>query len=246
MSEHALFFVQTMQEFLSSLHEVYPECIKVGAYELAFRTKIKNKSDERLKEMAENFAIPKYTSVMAPWFERCARKDESLLSEQIEFLSDLAIPAKWPQMDADTRNTVWDYIIQLNSYCGGPIPPEVSTEDDILPENVFETPGMPAEISGILQSMPTGLQLSISSTARKYSEKINNGSLTLADLDIMGLARDVYSSVDADELHEFGQTLKSGQVTVDMASMTNMMNSMGPDTLSPGMTAAISGMLRNK
>lgn len=225
-------FMHTMQEFLSSLREVYPECMRIRGYELAFRTKTAMASREKLAEIG-SAAMQAYSDIMSPWYERCSRKDPSLLSENIKFLHDLELPQKWGGMDADTKDTIWEYIICLNQSCGAPEP-----EIDI--DNL---PGMPAEMVTILDAMPESLKLGISATSARYAAKIKNGEMSFSQVNIMQMAKEMESVIKAEDMQAFGQTIKSGDLAINASTLTSMVSQMNPGEMPSGMMSTITGLL---
>ena len=82
MSDNELLFVTTMDEYLTALRDVYPDCIKVVGYQVAFRTRVKNKSEEQRRSLGRS-AMEEYRQVMQPWYSRCSDKDETLINENI-------------------------------------------------------------------------------------------------------------------------------------------------------------------
>lgn len=229
-------FMHTMQEFLSSLKEVYPECLKVRGYEYMFRKQVSGVSGDRLRDIGQR-AVKGYDEIMSPWYERCARRDEGLLSENIKFLHDIDLPAKWKDMDGDTRDTIWEYITRLNHFCGAP---------DDTPEavDIDNLQGMPEEMSSLLSMMPHSLKVGISATSAKYASRIKSGEMTFSDVNVMQIAEEVGSAINQEDLQAFGATLESGDVNT--ASLMSMVSQMGSDEIPSGMMAAITGLLPKK
>lgn len=114
MDDIPISFLDTMGQFLDALHEVYPECIKVSGYRIAFKAKV-NFTGSRVEVGEEGMRM--YNTIMRPFYERCSDKDEGLLNEDIEFLHDLGMYTKWPTMDNDTKEAVWEFINLLNRTC---------------------------------------------------------------------------------------------------------------------------------
>jgi hypothetical protein len=226
-------FTHTMGQFLSALKEVYPECRKVREYEQKFRLNSSNKT-------AVVWSMKIYKGVMEPWYERCAQRDASLLTENIKFLKDLDLPAKWVEMDADTRDTVWEYIEKLNHYCDGPEPRETGNID------IDNIEGMPAEMSSLLNVMPESMKLTIAATSARYATKIKNGDMSFADVNVMQMAQEMSRSINEEEMKAFSETLQSGDVNVNTSTITNMMSNMNSGEMPNGMMEAITGLLANK
>lgn len=214
-----------MREFLSALSEVYPECVKVRGYNLAFRAKTDNVSREALMEIGTS-AVETYNAIMSPWYERCVHKDSGLIEEDIKFIHDLDLHVKWPDMDADTRDTIWDYIIQLNQCCGGPAPIH---------------PGMPPEMVKVLDGMPHGIKMGIYSTSSRYTKMINDGEMNFEDLDVTELAADLQRYITDEDLAQ----MNTGGVNMD-ALLNGILSSGTTDLIPPQLMSSLKQLLPNK
>ena len=84
----SLNFMDMMKQYLSALREVYPECARVVAYDVAFTLQTSGKTAEQMEVLGDE-AMQEYHAIMAPWYSRCTRRDETLLDEDIEFLTNL-------------------------------------------------------------------------------------------------------------------------------------------------------------
>jgi hypothetical protein len=196
-------FMDMMKQFLTALREVFPECPKVVAYDVAFTMKTAGKSLEQMEDLGVE-AMEKYHEVMSPWYVRCTRRDETLLGERIEFLDELDLASKWgADMHPDTKDTIWEYINQLNNFCC-----LASWTRDIVPPNIMST---------------------ITSNATEMAEKIKSGEMTMSDFNIMDLSRKIMGSVDPEELEQLGQSLQAGR-GFDIGSMYAMVSNMMPET----------------
>jgi len=234
MSEHnPLHFMSKMREFLTALSQTYPECLNVRGYELAFNAKTKRKSESQMRELGVD-AVQTYRQVMEPWFERCLIRDESLLGENIKFLNDLNLPSKWTTMDLDTKEAVWEFIIQLNYFCGGPEPQE--QQEEVAPE-------MPPEVTHCLNIMPDGIKKNIMDISQQYSSKIHSGEMKLSDLNIFEMAKNINNSIDPTDLETFRESIRSGEVSVDQSTVTTMLAQMPSNVMSPQMAGAFTGLL---
>lgn len=233
MSEHnPVYFMSKMQEFLTALSQAYPDCLKVKGYELAFRTQTKRKSEDQLREMGVD-AVKTYRQVMEPWYERCINRDEALVGENIKFLNDLNLPSKWTTMDSDTKDAVWEFIIQLNYLCGGPEPREEEVQ----------LPDMPPEVTQCLNIMPEGIKKNIMDISQQYSSKIHSGEMKLTDLNIFEMAQNINNSIDPTEMEKFRESIQSGEVSVDRSTVTTMLAQMPSNVMSSQMAGAFTGLL---
>jgi hypothetical protein len=194
-------FMDMMKQFLCALREVFPECPKVMAYDVAFTLKTSGKTPEEMDEMGME-AMRAYHTVMSPWYTRCTRRDESLVNEHIEFMEQLDLGTKWrDNMHPDTKDAIWEYINQLNNFCC-----LMSWTHDVLPPNIMSV---------------------ITSNATEVADKIKSGQLKMSDLNVMDLSQKIMGAVDPAELEQLGQSLQSGD-GVDLGSVYTMLNNMAP------------------
>jgi hypothetical protein len=188
-------FVGKMHEFLDALLHVYPDCVRVRAYQLAYKTKTSGASDQDLIRLGKD-AMVDYHEVMSPWYERCSQRDTTLLSEDIKFLRELHLPQKWGDMSEDTKDAVWQFITQLNYYCGGPYP----EPDGELPNLDF------------MNAIPAELRKGIEDVAVKYTSMINSGDMVLADLNVNDISAQLQQHI--------------GDATMDDMSMSEIMKGL--------------------
>jgi len=206
-----------MKQFLGALREVFPECPRVMAYDVGFTLKTSGKTPEAMDELGTE-AMAAYHTVMSPWYTRCSRRDDSLVSEEIEFLEELGLGSKWGGMHPDTKDAVWEYINQLNNFCC-----LMSWTRDVLPPNIMSA---------------------ITSNATEVAEKIKSGEMRMSDLNVMDLSQKIMGSVDPAELEKLGQSLQSGE-GVDIGSVYTMLTNMVPSGDGDGvdMGALLSSMI---
>jgi hypothetical protein len=243
--DYPIYFMKTMQEYLSALKEVYPNCLTVRGYEMAFRMGTKNKGDRDMRKMGTE-AIAKYKHVMEPWYARCLAKDEGLLGENIEFLTDLGMQAKWATMDSDTKDVIWQYIIQFNQLCGGPAPVEREEEEVVDVDTLVKSGDIPDEVSRILEIMPASIKQNIMSMSEHYSSRIHSGEMGLADLNMFEMATHVQGMVDPADMSAFSETLKTGEYGINPSTVTSMLAQMPTDIMPPMFSSALSGLIPKK
>jgi hypothetical protein len=190
-----------MKQFLGALREVFPECPKVMAFDVAFTLSTSGKTPEEMDALGVD-AMREYHTVMSPWYTRCSRRDESLVNEEIEFMQKLDLGSKWRDgLHPDTKDTVWEYINQLNNFCC-----LMNWTRDVLPPNIMSA---------------------ITSNASEVAEKIKAGELRMSELNVMELSQKIMGSVDESELEALGQSLQSGN-GIDLGSVCTMLNNMVP------------------
>lgn len=225
--DYPIYFMKTMQEYLSALLEVYPTCVYVRAYELAFRRATTNKSEDEMREMGRE-GMQKYKAVMEPWFARCTTRDVSLLQENIEFLTDLGMKEKWRSMNQDTKDVIWQYILQLNQLCGAPPPtPPAELEGTTMDEENF-----PPELAAFLNIMPDNLKKNIVTVCDSYSQRIESGQMGIADLNMFEIADTLRERISEQDMTEFSDKMHNGDMSMDASLITQMLSQV-PSEMRP-------------
>jgi len=214
--DYPLYFMQTMREFLTAMSEVYPECISVRGYALAFRTQTARKSEDQIRELGTE-AIRTFKAVMEPWFQRCCEHDESLLGENIKFLKDLKLPDKWPTMDRGTKASVWQFIIQLNHMCGGPAPQEEQVTESI------EFPDIPM-LAPYTDSLPDGVKKQIMDMSQDFVEKMGTGEME--SINLMEMTTALKNAMTPEDVLTFHNNLTSNNVTVNVGELMSTLQQM--------------------
>lgn len=211
-------FMDMMKQFLTAMREVFPDCPKVVAYDTAFTLRTIGKTPDIMEEMGVE-AMREYHIVMAPWYARCTRRDERLLQENIEFLTNLDMPAKWNNtMHPETKEAIWEYINQLNNFCC-----LMSWTHDLMPANIMSV---------------------ITSNASEMAEKIKSGEMSMSDINVMDLSQKIMASIDAQDLEDLGSRLHAGN-GLDITSIYAMLNNMIPRGVADttGVSALLSSMI---
>lgn len=106
-------FVQTLHDMLSAINEVFPECPKVALYVATFRGAVLNLPP------AQEQAIQRWHKIMGPYYDAVERRDiDTILNSGIEVLDQLGLAEKWydPDFDEDSKDALWEYLDELNSY----------------------------------------------------------------------------------------------------------------------------------
>lgn len=116
--QHLEAFINMMGQFLSACREVWPECNGLKTLELGFN--MVNSPMGNKKEFVKD-----YYDSLEPYFSRCNERDPTLFTEEnIPFLAVVNMRDKWldESVDDETRDCIWDYILELNKlsqiYCG--------------------------------------------------------------------------------------------------------------------------------
>jgi hypothetical protein len=107
-------FVSVLIEFLDQMTTVFNDCPRCHLYKNALQTKLNHLTGSERSAFVER-AYTQYHNVMLPFYERCSRRDETLLDEDIELVEKLDLRAKWTDnLDAQTKSAIWTYIGLLN------------------------------------------------------------------------------------------------------------------------------------
>lgn len=194
-------FVDMMYQFLDALQEVFPECLRIRGYKVALQVELARNANhpEGLAEFKRR-AISAYHESMAPYYARCLERDDSLIHEPIDLMTNIGLPDKWtPDLHPDTKAAIWEYILKMNEF-----------------SNVFS----------MYSRVPANMMTSIESVAHNIASQITAGEARLNDLDLYAVSQQVMSSINPDELQQFAQTLQSGNIMENVGSMYAMMSSM--------------------
>ena len=204
-------FVSYMDQFVTALVEVFPECQGLKAMRLEFDVGITHAMSTSLKATAEKKLIDDYNEAMSPYYEACQKRDDSVfLNNEIKTLRSIDMQSKWmdPSVDNDTKECVWSYVDNLNKYC---------------------------QMYFLYKSVPDNMMNKIQNVAMGLAEKIEGGEINLADLNIAQLGQSVVGEIDREELEQFAQDMMSNQQNI--MSLTSMLggNGMPPfPNMSPG------------
>ena len=200
-------FVNYMDQFITALVEVFPECRGLKAMRLEFDVGITHAMSESLKVTAQKKLITDYHEAMGPYYELCQKRDPRVfLENNIETLRSIDMRAKWmdPTVDNDIKECVWDYVDNLNKYC---------------------------QMYFLYQSVPSNMMNKIQSVAMGLAEKIEGGEMTMADLNIAQLGQSVVGDIDREELEKFAHDMMGSQQNI--MSLTSMLGQGGGMMMPP-------------
>jgi len=184
MDTTLLGFADMLTQFLEATSEVWPEDTVIRDYKLKMDLAINQALSPALKREAMEKVIHKWHTNLTPYYQRCAQRDPTVFTEtESEMILAINLRAKWldPGIDEETRDCVWEYVLEMNRY---------------------------AQLySGLFSQIPSNTLGKIQSTAMGLASKIQSGQMNLADLDLNKLGRDVVNDLDEEEIEQFTQNI---------------------------------------
>ena len=198
-------FTDILCQFLEACLEVWPEDTTISDYKLKLDLSVNQAVSPSLKKAAMEKVIHAYHKCLTPYYDRCNRKDPTVFTETtIEMFEEVGLRQKWldENIDEDTREAVWEYVLELNRY---------------------------AQLySGLFSQIPSNTLGKIQETAMKMATKIQAGQLNLADVDLNQLGESVVQDLDPKELEEFTSNVMADPSMLQNLCMS-MMGSSGVD-----------------
>ena len=194
-------FVDTIEELLNGLREVFPECEKVKKKLLKFRAFVKA-ADEvdavsgatirkgQFKADGAKILIKDWHSQLSPYYDVCRKRDIlTLLASNLPIIKELDIAAKWedPSFDPESRDNFFQYIDTLNMYAQ-------------------------------MQFIPSKMLNRIEDVAQQLAMKMANGEANFEQIDVFELGKQVLDNTSEAELMEFAGNLGEIQKMVQMSS----------------------------
>lgn len=194
-------FLDLLQQFLEAMEEVFPECLKVKQYKLGLSMRVLQCGGREADlRVVSKEALEAFHESMMPYYARVMQKDETLLHEQIDLMSNIDLPGKWtPELDADTKEAIWEYIQKLCEQ---------------------------SNIYSMYVRVPSNMMTRIESMAHTLASQINQGDMSLSDLNIQQVSEQVLSSLSQDDLAAFAQNLQGSNMMENVSNMYSMMSSM--------------------
>jgi len=194
-------FVDTVEELLLGLKEVFPECEKVKKKLRKFQAFIKSPAEvdqdgnvtrpAQLKPDGAKILLKDWHSQLGPHYEQCARRDvEAILKANPPIIEELDIAAKWadPTFDAESREILFQYIDTLNMYCQ-------------------------------MQFIPSKMLSRIEGVAQQLAQQMETGNADLSKIDVFALGQQVLENVSEEELIDFANNLGEIQKMASVSSV---------------------------
>lgn len=193
-------FLDLMEQFLGALEEVFPECLKVKQYKVALTARLALCLTVESRTSVGQEAISAFHENMQPFYSRVMEKDETLLYEDIDLMHSIDLPAKWtPELHGETKEAIWEFIQKLCEQ---------------------------SNIYSMYSRVPSGMMSSIESMAHNLASQINQGELSLGDLNIQEVSQQVLSSLSQQDLQAFAENLRGSDMLENVSNMYSMMSSM--------------------
>lgn len=201
-------FIQYVGEFLAALGDRYPACTGVQAMRLQYGIGIEHAMSEADRIEAESTLVAAYHETMTPYYERVARRDDSVFaaaSESVDFVRKTAIAEKWGGADADTRACIYEYLDLLNRF---------------------------ARMHAMYAAVPQDMMSRITDVATKLAQDIESGAVTPDSIDLASVGQSVVSQVGKEELQEFAASMMSNQSQIQGMLQMVMQQQQGASPLS--------------
>jgi hypothetical protein len=193
-------FIALIQQFLEALHEVFPECPKVSQYAFGLTVRLNCCASDSARNAVGREAIEAYHQSMSPFYARCIEHDDTLLSEDIEAMSNIDMHLKWTDdLHAETKASIWEYITKLNEF---------------------------ANIFSMYKKIPTGMLSSIESIAHGIAGQIGDGTMNMSDLNLQTMAEQVMQALSSEDIMEFASQMQTGSNADLMENVTTMYSMM--------------------
>lgn len=193
-------FLDLMEQFMQAMSEVFPECAKVASYKMALTARLALCMSQESRLAVGREAITSFHDNIHPFYARVMEKDDSLLGEDIDLMLAIGLPSKWSQdLHTDTKDAIWEYIQKLCEQ---------------------------SNIHSMYSKVPSGMMSSIEGMAHNIASRINQGEMSLADLNIQEVSQQVLSSLNAEDLQAFAENLRGSDMLENVSNMYSMMSSM--------------------
>ena len=195
-------FHQYLQQFLTAVAEVWSDCSETAKLKLEYEIACQQ-APEVLRRKARIKVITQYHATMQAYYSRCAKRDDSLmvdrkLQEPIPFIGKIQFYAKWTDdLHSDTKASVWEYLAFLNQYA-----------------NMYD----------IYTKVPPTMLSTIEGMATGIASKIESGEMSMADLNVQTLGKEVAENINMADLNTFASSMMANQD--NMTQMYSMLGSM--------------------
>ena len=172
-----------MSQFLESLSEVFPSCLKVNGYHLAWTARMNSIEDRDTLMQVGSEALESYHESMVPFYNRCNERDNSILDEDIDIMNNIDLKQKWEDgMHPQTEQAIWDYILKLNEFA-----------------NLYFT----------YSAVPTGIVSTLQTMSQGLAAQIQSGQMSFADLNPMALAQQIKDNVNMEDIQQLAETAQT-------------------------------------
>lgn len=164
-------FINYVDKFLEMLQETFDTCPLIKKYRDQFLTVVKPYS------IAQEKLCTSWHSAMKDYYQSVTDKDYSpFIAGKIPFLNEIDFKSKWTELNDPTVYTSDEIDANIENFAGY-----------IKTINKFAC---------IYNSLPSKSRKIIESVTQDIAKKIQNGSMNLADIDILAIGQQVFSTMD--------------------------------------------------
>lgn len=202
-------FTQLLEQFITQLAAVFPECDQIRSLKDAFTTNFsESKPSEERREVAVNY-ITGWHEDFTNVYTLVASEDERLFQGpvNVSFLETTGLPEKWTAtLHIDTKSSIWEYLKNLCNF-----------------SNMYN----------IYNQVPSNMMNTIQSKAMAIASTLENGG-SLKNVNIQELAVDIMKTVDMNELQAFAHSITNGgtdmhKIQTMCGSLMSMLGTQGVD-----------------
>lgn len=204
-----LSFVQLLEQFITQLNTVFPECNRIQLLKQAFDTNFSDsKSSEERRQVAVNY-ITGWHEDFTNVYTLVTSEDERLFQGDygVSFFETTSLPEKWTAtLHIDTKTSIWEYLKNLCNF---------------------------SSMYNIYNQVPSNMMNTIQSKAMAIANTLENGG-SLQSVNIQDLAVDIMKTVDMNELQAFAHSITNGgtdmhKIQSMCGSLMSMLGSQGVD-----------------
>lgn len=190
-------FADLVGQFLGALSEVFPESTGIREACLMYDMTIKNPLSDEARKTSKNNLIEGWHEKIKPYYERCNHKDVTLFDVELPLFKNIDMKHLYhdESVDDETRECIWSYVQELNR--------------------------LSQMHCGLFDKIPGNTMARIQSTAMDLAQKIEGGTMTMADLNLAQIGQNVVQGIDEKELNEF-----TSNVLGDMSTIQNLCGGM--------------------
>tara|TARA_Y100000310_G_C20655046_1_gene801555 strand:+ start:1025 stop:1714 length:690 start_codon:yes stop_codon:yes gene_type:complete len=189
-------FSSALSQFLSTLHQVFPDCEKTTEFYLKFDA-------GKLNDSIQQDVIQKWHGHMQPYYIMCMGDCEEdwdmIMALDSPLLHGMNFYGKWKKsgLDASSKDHLKQYIRVLNKhagiYCGSPL-------------------------TQLTRHIPKGMMDAIMSCARQNVDMVRDGGGGIESMNLEEISSSIVESITEDDLDAFQQAMP--QIIKDLANVT--------------------------
>lgn len=195
-------FMTIMSQFLSALKATWPDCPRVALYQSMWESKVaEHEAGSEGYNAYVQEAISGYHESMSPYYQKCERRDPSILNDNIDLLDNIDMLGKWNGgMHPTTLERMWQYLQILNGAAQEFMPsptPDLATGLGQLADN-------------IMQNVPEGIvQAAQQETERLEQMQREGRTPNLSDM--MQIGFNTMQNIDPQDFQRMAQSIAGGQ-----------------------------------